>query len=146
MAPRARFELAANRLTADCSTTELPRNTSWRRYLAPSLYHDHIKLTIAEDFFVSGTKGMAKKHKVRLGRWHLPLPGSAILRIAIGCLLILGGCLGFLPILGFWMVPLGLVVLSIDLPAARRLQRRVEVWWGRRQADRAQARARPKEK
>ena len=89
---------------------------------------------------------MAKKHKVRLGRWHLPLPGSAILRIAIGCLLILGGCLGFLPILGFWMVPLGLVVLSIDLPAARRLQRRVEVWWGRRQADRAQARARPKEK
>ena len=27
MAPRARFELATNRLTADCSTTELPRNT-----------------------------------------------------------------------------------------------------------------------
>src|ERR1700750_1055538 len=59
MAPRARFELAANRLTADCSTTELPRNTTWGRCLAPSLYHDHIKLTIAEDFFVSGAKGMA---------------------------------------------------------------------------------------
>ena len=34
MAPRARFELAANRLTADCSTTELPRNKSRRRVLA----------------------------------------------------------------------------------------------------------------
>src|SRR4051812_18055147 len=30
MAPRARFELAANRLTADCSTTELPRNAAER--------------------------------------------------------------------------------------------------------------------
>ena len=27
MAPRARFELATDRLTVDCSTTELPRNT-----------------------------------------------------------------------------------------------------------------------
>jgi hypothetical protein len=79
---------------------------------------------------------MQRKHRVRLGRWHLPLPGSAILRIAIGSLLILGGCLGFLPVLGFWMIPVGVVVLSIDLPAARRLRRRVEVWWGRRKTAR----------
>jgi len=45
----------------------------------------------------------------------------------------LGGLVGFLPILGFWMVPLGLLVLSFDLPAARRLRRRITVWWGRRQ-------------
>ena len=87
---------------------------------------------------------MTRKHRVKLGRWHLPLPGSAILRIAIGCLLILGGCLGFLPVLGFWMIPVGVVVLSIDLPVARRLRRRVEVWWGRRQEKRRAAR--PKEK
>jgi hypothetical protein len=31
MASRARFELATNRLTADCSTTELPRNKSRKR-------------------------------------------------------------------------------------------------------------------
>ena len=84
---------------------------------------------------------MAKKHRVRVGRWHLPLPGSAILRILIGCMLILGGCLGFLPVLGFWMIPAGLVVLSVDLAVARRLRRRVEVWWGRRRESR-----RPKEK
>jgi hypothetical protein len=79
---------------------------------------------------------MQRKHRVRLGRWHLPLPGSAMLRILIGCLLILGGCLGFLPVLGFWMIPVGVVVLSIDLPAARRLRRRVEVRWGRWRAAR----------
>ena len=32
MAPRVGFEPTANRLTADCSTTELPRNRA--RYLA----------------------------------------------------------------------------------------------------------------
>jgi hypothetical protein len=50
----------------------------------------------------------------------------------IGILLVLGGLVGFLPILGFWMVPLGFLVLSVDLPIVRRTRRRVEVWWGRR--------------
>lgn len=53
-------------------------------------------------------------------------------RLVLGVLLIVGGVLGFLPVLGFWMVPLGLVVLSVDIPAARRLRRRLEVWWERR--------------
>ncbi|SLN50238.1 hypothetical protein [Oceanibacterium hippocampi] len=59
------------------------------------------------------------------------LPASRVARIAIGVLLVIGGLLGFLPVLGFWMIPLGAMVLSIDLPAVRRLRRRVEVWWGR---------------
>ncbi|MEX6505729.1 hypothetical protein [Jiella sp. M17.18] len=63
---------------------------------------------------------------------RLPLPGSRIGRIVVGALLILGGILGFLPILGFWMIPLGLVVLSVDLAPVRRFRRRVEVRWGRR--------------
>ena len=75
---------------------------------------------------------MTKKHTIRLGKYRVPLPGSWILRVFIGVVLILGGCLGFLPVLGFWMVPLGLVVLSIDLPIARRWRRRIEVWWGNR--------------
>ena len=53
-------------------------------------------------------------------------------RLIVGGLLIVGGILGFLPVLGFWMVPLGLVVLSVDVPFARRLRRRFEVWWERR--------------
>jgi len=53
-------------------------------------------------------------------------------RRAVGVGLILGGLLGFLPILGFWMVPLGLLVLSDEVPALRRLRRRLLVRFGRR--------------
>jgi hypothetical protein len=41
-------------------------------------------------------------------------------RWVIGILLMVGGVLGFLPILGFWMVPLGLLVLAPDFKWARR--------------------------
>jgi hypothetical protein len=34
-------------------------------------------------------------------------------------LLILGGLLSFLPILGIWMLPLGLLLLAEDLPVLR---------------------------
>jgi purine-cytosine permease-like protein len=86
-------------------------------------------------------------HHIRLGKWSVPLPRSAALRIAMGVLLILCGFVGFLPILGFWMVPVGVVVLSIDLPIARRLRRKVEVWWGKRSERKApRTRARLKEK
>ena len=48
------------------------------------------------------------------------------LRLGIGVFLMLGG------ILGFWMLPLGLLVLSYDLPMVRRWRRRLEVRWLRR--------------
>ena len=54
------------------------------------------------------------------------------LRLVVGVLLILCGILGFFPILGFWMLPLGLLVLSYDLPSIRRRRRQFEVWWLRR--------------
>jgi len=37
------------------------------------------------------------------------------LRLVLGLLLICGGVLGFLPILGFWMLPLGVAVAALDL-------------------------------
>lgn len=76
-------------------------------------------------------------HRLKLGRWHMPLPASRSGRVVIGVLLVLGGVLGFLPILGFWMVPLGLMVLSIDIPAVRRRRRRFGVWWERRRRAKA---------
>ncbi len=66
------------------------------------------------------------------GRWRVSLPRSRPARVALGSGLICGGLLGFLPVLGFWMVPLGVVVLSQDIPAARRMRRRFSVWWARR--------------
>jgi purine-cytosine permease-like protein len=73
---------------------------------------------------------MSRKRIVFAGR-QIRLPQSRSLRVAFGVVLILAGFVGFLPILGFWMIPLGLMVLSVDLPLARRLRRRATVWWGR---------------
>ncbi|QFT96645.1 hypothetical protein FIU85_04975 [Roseovarius sp. THAF8] len=44
------------------------------------------------------------------------------LRLVLGILLIIGGIFGFLPVLGFWMIPLGIAVASLDVvPVWRRL-------------------------
>ncbi len=48
-------------------------------------------------------------------RW-VRQPSSRWVRIPLGIVLILGGIVGFLPILGFWMVPLGLMLLAHDIP------------------------------
>lgn len=66
---------------------------------------------------------------------EIHLPKSPTMRILIGIVLVLMGFVGFLPIVGFWMIPLGLVVLSIDVPPVRRARRRLVVWWERRQRD-----------
>ena len=70
--------------------------------------------------------------KIKIGKRTLELPRSRIFRLILGLALIVGGVLGFLPVLGFWMIPLGLLVLSVDLPIVRRWRRRFEVWWGRK--------------
>jgi len=68
--------------------------------------------------------------RVRIGNYSLKVPGSPTARRLLGAGLIIGGILGFLPILGFWMVPLGLLILSIDSSIIRRWRRRIEVKHG----------------
>jgi hypothetical protein len=70
--------------------------------------------------------------EIRVGGRRIRLPQDHRWRIALGVGLVAGGVLGFLPVLGFWMVPLGILVLSHDIPAIRRFRRRVGVWWERR--------------
>ena len=41
-------------------------------------------------------------------------------RVSVGILLVVGGLLGFLPILGFWMIPLGILLLAEEIPFLRR--------------------------
>ena len=73
--------------------------------------------------------------KIRVGSYSLNLPENRAARISIGVGLILLGLLGFLPVLGFWMIPLGLLVLSVDLPIVRRWRRQLTVWWHRRKGE-----------
>ena len=74
-----------------------------------------------------------RRRKIAVFGRKISMPHSRPLRITIGILLIFFGILGFLPILGFWMIPLGLLVLSHEWAAVRRLRRRLVVWWERRQ-------------
>jgi hypothetical protein len=74
-------------------------------------------------------------HKIRLANRDIHLPESKPVRIGIGILLVAGGLVGFLPVLGFWMIPLGLLVLSVDIPVVRRWHRRLLLWWHRDRKD-----------
>ena len=72
--------------------------------------------------------GASARIRARFGRFleqvrqRVP-PG---LRLLLGAVLILGGLLGFLPVLGFWMIPLGVAVAALDVRLFLR-------WWRRRQ-------------
>ena len=64
-------------------------------------------------------------------RW-LRRPSSRLVRIPAGALLVGGGFLGMLPLLGFWMLPLGLILLAEDIRPLRRVRDRVLDWIERR--------------
>jgi hypothetical protein len=54
----------------------------------------------------------------RMALWsarHLPTG----VRSVLGVLAIIGGVAGFLPILGFWKLPLGVVLIALDIPPLR---------------------------
>ena len=58
---------------------------------------------------------------LRWGRDHVP-PGA---RTVVGILFFIGGIFGFLPVLGFWMMPLGLAFVALDIPPMRH---RIDAW------------------
>jgi len=55
-------------------------------------------------------------------------PWAVLVRIPLGILLVLGGVLSFLPVLGIWMLPLGLLILAIDFKPLRRPLVRLVIW------------------
>lgn len=58
---------------------------------------------------------------LRWGQNHVQ-PG---LRSLLGVGFMVGGVFGFLPVLGFWMLPLGAAFVAMDIPPMRR---RLDVW------------------
>ena len=55
----------------------------------------------------------------RLIRW-LRKPSSFLARLIAGFVLIVGGLFSFLPVLGLWMLPIGLLLIAQDLPILQR--------------------------
>jgi hypothetical protein len=74
---------------------------------------------------------------IRIFGREFPMPRSRLARVLIGIVLVILGIFGFLPILGFWMIPLGLLVLSYEFAAVRRARRRLQVWWEKRRRRKA---------
>lgn len=60
-------------------------------------------------------------------RW-LRHPESRLIRIPAGIGLIAGGIFSFLPLLGAWMLPLGLLLLAADIPTLQRPMARFALW------------------
>jgi hypothetical protein len=70
-------------------------------------------------------------HRIKFAGYSVRLPHHPVIRMVLGGCLVVLGLFGFLPILGFWMIPVGFVILSIDLPTVRRLRRKWAVAIGR---------------
>jgi hypothetical protein len=73
--------------------------------------------------------------RLRSGVEWLREPSRRWLRLGAAALLILGGVLAILPIFGLWMLPLGLALMSDDIPWLKvpleKVARGVEWLWSR---------------
>jgi len=75
-------------------------------------------------------------------RW-LREPSARWLRIPAGLALVAGGIFSILPLLGLWMLPIGLLLLAQDVPFLRRPMGRAMLWMERRWVRWKRSRRRP---
>lgn len=82
-------------------------------------------------------EAIAKLHpRLRMAIGVLRANGWKLVRIPVAVSLTLGGLAWFLPLLGLWMLPAGLLLLAVDLPFMRkpvsammiRARRRLSIW------------------
>ena len=55
-------------------------------------------------------------------------PQSRVVRLPVGIALVAGGTVGFLPVVGFWMLPAGLAMIAKDVPPLRPPLARLLDW------------------
>jgi hypothetical protein len=77
----------------------------------------------------------------RLARFvgWLRKPSSRLVRIPLAILLIAGGIFSFLPVLGLWMLPLGLLLVAQDVPMLQKPTARMLGWVERKWIERQRA-------
>ncbi len=75
-------------------------------------------------------KHLEREVPERVGRQirNLRHPDARWIRIPIGLLLIAGGVFSILPLLGIWMLPLGLLLIAYDVPFLRKPVGRFTIW------------------
>jgi hypothetical protein len=70
-------------------------------------------------------------------------PSSRLVRIPLALLLIFGGIFSFLPVLGLWMLPLGLLLFAQDVPVLQGPLARMLGWVERKWIERQRAKSAP---
>jgi hypothetical protein len=85
-----------------------------------------------------GLKARLPPRPARFVGW-LRKPSSRLARIPLAILLIAGGIFSFLPVLGLWMLPLGLLLFAQDLPILQRPMARMLGWVERTWIERQRA-------
>ena len=74
----------------------------------------------------------------RFVNW-LRRPSSRLVRIPLAALLIVGGIFSFLPVLGLWMLPLGLLLFAQDVPPLQKPMAQGLGWIERKWLERQRA-------
>src|SRR3978361_226891 len=87
--------------------------------------HDKAEL----DRHLAWFEGKLSPRHARFVAW-LRQPSSRFTRIPLAILLIFGGIFSFLPVLGLWMLPLGLLLFAQDVPFLQGPMARVLGWIG----------------
>ena len=72
----------------------------------------------------------------------LRTPSSRYVRIPLAILLIFGGIFSFLPVLGLWMLPLGLLLFAQDVPFLQKPLAKMLGWIERKWIERQGAKDR----
>lgn len=74
-----------------------------------------------------GLQDMVSPRFARALQW-LRSPSSRLARIPLAILLVLGAFLSFLPVLGIWMLPLGLLIIAQDVPFLKKPVGKSMLW------------------
>ena len=90
---------------------------------------DTTNLTAAWDARVVDLTGKMPEWLASAVAW-LRKPSHRIVRVISAFLLILGGVFSILPVLGLWMLPLGLGLMAEDMPGMKPGLERSAVWLG----------------
>jgi len=77
---------------------------------------------------MAGDENAPSDTHVGFGRFKVKLPESRVMRLLLGTGLCIGGMLWFLPVLGIWMLPLGIIVLAVDIALLRPVRDVVHRW------------------
>ena len=80
-------------------------------------------------------EGKLSPRPARFVGW-LRKPSSRLVRIPMAILLIAGGIFSFLPVLGLWMLPLGLLLFAQDVPMLQKPMARMLGWIERKWLER----------